>query len=151
MLSTEEFTGGIHGMYSYRPYVIRKSNGEVIKDIFKEENETGLKTLIWKYLYEDDPEHAKAVAENLKIDSTFLKHIRNVHSSPKTSYDELDKADLNGLDRISIGKGWIDSKSVHIQYQPYQLGSWAMGATEVVIPLKEIMPYLTDEIMALLK
>ena len=45
---------------------------------------------------------------------------------------------------------WIDGKNVYIQYQQYEIVPYAYGAPVVELPLRIAMPYLTNEVKALL-
>ncbi len=104
------------------------------------------------------------VAENL-VDSTKIlalqpllrKHIlkclvaSGISSvSDKTMGNYLILPD-DGNIPLPVHTPWIQNDSLHFEYQPYEIASYAVGAISFSIAPKDIRPYLTGEATELLK
>ncbi len=126
----EEFTGGAHGGYIYTPAVIRRSDGHRLTAIFKQGVEEQMQELLWEALLADSRTE-----------------------EDKNSYRAMVEEYLGGSSHLPLPRKepWIAADGVHLQYQSYQVGNWAMGAPETIIPAGKARPFLTEEAAALLE
>lgn len=130
LASYQEFTGGAHGAYLFTPTIIRRSDGKCFTDIFKPEVEDSMQPILWKYL----------------LEST------GGTESDKESYREMVENYLETSHLPLPDKGgWIAHDGLHLHYQPYEIGNWAMGAPDFVIPADKARPFVSDEVAALME
>ena len=126
-----DYQGGAHGQRYSDAVTIRKSDGKRIKDIFRDGVDEEMQPLLWKYLLSDiDSDEGKQEYRNMIM--TYLGNEQTaIVPLPYVSYLAPD--------------------GIHLEYQPYEIGPWSLGAPNIVIPVSEALPYLTKEAAKLVK
>ncbi len=129
------YFGGVHGFTSYLPLIVRKSDGKIISNVFRKDKVGQLYNYLKKNFYKNDfggLQMADIDKNDWKAKAEFAEALRD--------YGSFSEPDL----------AWIDGKNVYIQYQQYEIVPYAYGAPVVELPLRIAMPYLTNEVKALL-
>ena len=129
----EEFSGGVHGMYYYWPCTIRKSDGKRLTNILKENLEEKMQEVLWNCLLNNAEEDNKAGYRE-----AFESYLDYAYGNKK--HLPLPEAEP-----------WIGHDGLHLQYQPYEIGTWAMGSVEILIPTEQALPFVSDEAASLMK
>ncbi len=121
------FTGGAHGMYGFSfPTYLTQANRPLTVDYLFE---TGAANDIRDLLY-----------ESLLSDADFTSN-NNINSiSQLKSY--LGAELYGGL--LPIPAPGLLADGMVFCYQPYEIGSFADGAFQLVIPYSKLKPYMTD-------
>ncbi len=131
----EEFTGGAHGMYSLTPITISKSDGHRITQILRPEMEDQMQELLWEGLMERIEGNDSARMAYREELEQYLEYAYNNKSHLPLPQEEP----------------WIAADGLHLQYQPYEICNWAMGAPEIVIPAEKARPFVSVEAATLLQ
>jgi len=119
--SEERFSGGAHGMYHFVTLTFRKSDGKPLKNILRRDNESSIEPLLSKSI------------KNQEAVKPYLEYMES-----------------NTLP-LPMEDGWLAPDGLHIMYQPYEIGNWAMGAPEFVIPVSKAIPLISSEAARLLR
>ncbi len=124
MSQYQEFTGGAHGMYAFIPATIVKSSGKRLTNILRPDKEEDMQSVLWEGLLEgtDDEQYRNDINEYLE----YSGRPKDVLPLPEN-------------------EPWLAPDGVHLQYQPYEICNWAMGAPVIVIPTEKALPFISDE------
>lgn len=131
-----DYGGGVHGMHGLCPVIIRKSDGKVIKEVFREDRIDELTEYLYSNLKKDDL--GGLMMEEYDLDDVdgrkdFAEVFRNYDTFGAPSY------------------AWVDAENLNIQYNSYEIVPYAYGSPVISLPLSFARKYLTDEVLELLK
>ena len=121
-----EYIGGAHDSRGSDAITIRKSDGQPIASIFREDVVDDMQPLLWKYLIiSEDPENPEKYRAEIK---------------------EFLKANYGNSEHLLLPEGtsYLAPDGVHILYQPLEICFWP-GEPEIIIPYSAAKPYLTKE------
>ena len=99
------------------------------------------------------------------VDTTQVKKLQPILRKGVLSYlNEYNKEDPvtdktlngylfieNGIIPLPANTPCLTKAGVHFSYQQYEIGPYAMGIVEFTVPYADIKPYLTKEVLQLLK
>lgn len=124
-LSTEEYTGGAHGMYAtlYRNWDLHTLKPLTLADIFQDDYEEELTTLLWKQLL-----------ANLKV-------------STREEAEEMGygvTGDLTPTENFCLGR-----EGITFHYNVYEIAPYSTGATDIMLPYAELRRLLADGVTVL--
>lgn len=126
---TQDYTGGVHGMYYIGGMTFRKSDGrrfdiDMMRHVegydFKQLLKEGLK----KFFCEGDDQESIS-------DDDLKEYLINLDG-------DIDDIPLPSC------PPYLTDKGIHFIYQPYEISFYAAGTPEVIIPFEDAKPFLTN-------
>lgn len=125
MFST--FLGGAHGMYGYSfpTYLTQENRALTVDYVFEPGTANDIRELLYESLLSD-------------VDFTSNNNINS-----KSQLKSYIGSQLYG-EILPIPDPGLLAKGMVFCYQPYEIGSFADGAFQLVIPYSKLKPYMTD-------
>lgn len=117
----EEYTGGVHGIYSthYTNLDLRHLQTLTLGDIFIEGYEEPVTDLLWQQL------------------------IKDVNAKDKEDAEEMGYGILGDL--MPTENFCLTPDGILFVYNIYEIAPYAMGATSIILPYKQLKPWLNTQ------